>query len=321
MRAMQVEELGKRHSATLLQRCDPLAERRDNPRYSVDEDSVLLFMGQGKIMPGSVVDLSQDGCCIRTKERCSLRVQWPLEVAFKINGVPFQFSGILQWTNGRDLLGIHFVNMLPRRMVELANVICGMEAAAASKAGAVNMVAAREEAPVLVERKISPLAEGTNSAVNSAEAIDLPVHPQPAAPLRHAETAPPTAPTSTPRNRRTTVRHEVDTSATIFLVHVGSTLRGRILDLSLSGCRIRTDERFHVGIYTRVETEFRLEGLPFRLGGVIQAIHDRNNVGIRFLDLSQRKREQVNGLITEIEELRAAQGPAQPVPAPDSISM
>ena len=59
----------------------------------------------------------------------------------------------------------------------------------------------------------------------------------------------------------------------------GPYAKGRILDLSLSGCRIRTDERFPVGIYTRVETEFRLEGLPFRLGGVVQAIHDRQTVG------------------------------------------
>jgi c-di-GMP-binding flagellar brake protein YcgR len=108
------------------------------------------------------------------------------------------------------------------------------------------------------------------------------------------------------RERREQSRHEVDTSATILLIHVGATLKGRILDLSLNGCRIRTDEHFPVGIYTRVETEFRLEGLPFRLGGVIQAIHDRNTVGIRFLDLSQRKREQVLDLIGEIEEMRAA---------------
>jgi hypothetical protein len=317
-----VEELGKSYSATLTRRFDPLPERRDNPRYSVDGDSVLLFMGQGKAMPGSVVDLSQEGCCIRTRERCSMRVQWPLEVAFKINGVSFQFSGILQWTNGRDLLGIHFVNMIPRRMVELANIICEMEAAAAPKTEAVNVAVAKEETPTLPERQMSSLAERKNSAVGSSEVIVLPVAPLPAALTRHAETVSQTAPASAACERRKTIRHEVDTSATIFLVHVGSTLRGRILDLSLSGCRIRTDERFPVGIYTRVETEFRLEGLPFRLGGVIQAIHDRNNVGIRFLDLSERKREQVNDLIAEIEELRAVESPAQPAPAPDgSISM
>jgi c-di-GMP-binding flagellar brake protein YcgR len=104
------------------------------------------------------------------------------------------------------------------------------------------------------------------------------------------------------RERRGESREAVDTSAIIFLVNVASRLSGRILDLSVGGCRIRTDERFPVGIYTRVETEFRLEGLPFRLGGVIQAIHDRNMVGIRFLDMSSRKREQVEQLMEEIRE-------------------
>jgi hypothetical protein len=72
------------------------------------------------------------------------------------------------------------------------------------------------------------------------------------------------------------------------------------MDISIAGCRIRCDERFPVGIYTRIETEFRIEGLPFRFGGVVQAIHDRHTVGIRFLDMSPRKREQVEQLIEEI---------------------
>jgi c-di-GMP-binding flagellar brake protein YcgR len=107
-----------------------------------------------------------------------------------------------------------------------------------------------------------------------------------------------------PRERRVQAREAVDTSAVIFLVNIASRLRGRILDLSPGGCRIRADERFPVGIYTRVETEFRLGGLPFRLGGVIQAIHDRRTVGIRFLDMSSRKREQVTQLIEEIRQMR-----------------
>jgi len=44
--------------------------------------------------------------------------------------------------------------------------------------------------------------------------------------------------------------------------------------------------------------------MPFRLGGVTQAIHDRHTVGIRFLDMSSRKREQLELLIEEIEELK-----------------
>ena len=104
------------------------------------------------------------------------------------------------------------------------------------------------------------------------------------------------------RDRRETRRCGVDTSAIIDLVKVGSKLKGQIVDLSVGGCRIRTDEKFPVGIYTRIETEFQLHGLPFRLGGVIQVIHDRNTVGIRFLDMSQRKKDQVAELVAEIEE-------------------
>ncbi len=112
-----------------------------------------------------------------------------------------------------------------------------------------------------------------------------------------------------PPERRLHARHTVDDTAIIFLVNVGSHLAGRIIDLSLGGCRIHCDERFPVGIYTRVETEFRIEGLSFRLGGVVQAIHDRCSVGIRFLDMSPRKREQLEQLIQEIEESKSSPSP------------
>lgn len=105
------------------------------------------------------------------------------------------------------------------------------------------------------------------------------------------------------RERRQSLRFDVDDSAAIHLVRVGSILRGRILDLSLSGCRIRTVDRLLLGIYTFVEVEFRHEGLPFRLAGVIQAVHDRNTVGIRFLDISERKREQLEELILDLQEI------------------
>lgn len=105
------------------------------------------------------------------------------------------------------------------------------------------------------------------------------------------------------RERRTQERHAVDTTAILHLVKIASRLSSRILDLSMNGCRIRSDERFPVGIYTRIEIEFHLEGLPFRLGGVVQSIHDRHHVGIRFLDVSDRKREQLKQLIEEIKEM------------------
>ena len=69
----------------------------------------------------------------------------------------------------------------------------------------------------------------------------------------------------------------------------------------MAGCRIVTEEPFNVGIYVRVEAEFFLHGLPFRLGGVSQAIINKKTIGVRFLDMSDRKREQLAELIEEIQ--------------------
>ena len=104
--------------------------------------------------------------------------------------------------------------------------------------------------------------------------------------------------------RRVETRQEVDTRVVIRLVHLAADVPGRILDISMGGCHICTDRRFPVGIFRRVETEFRIEGLPFRLAGVTQAIYDPSNVGIRFLDMSERKREQLLQLIKEIKANR-----------------
>lgn len=327
---------------------DPSSERRNDPRYSVDEDALLQIMGHGAPVPASIVDLSQEGCRVRTRELVFVRARWPIEITFKVHGVAFRFSAVVGWTDdGQNLLGIQFVNMIPRRMVELAGVICEMQAVAARRAQAVKQLIAEKRAPVAARQEVTvwvhdelgygqPHQDRPHYDQSAADQRvsdqhfagpagahftapqDLPQDPssiiapvlaaesEPAAPV-FAPIAPQAAEASGPRDRRAQSRHEVDTSAVILLVKIASTLRGRIVDLSLGGCRILTDEKFPVGIYTRVETEFRLEGIPFRLGGVIQAIHDRHTVGIRFLDLSDRKRQQVADLIGEIEEMRAAQ--------------
>ena len=261
----------------------PAPERRSLPRYSVDEDSALLLLSHGAAVPGSIENLSLSGCRVRTRERISAKAGSRIEIKFKVNGAPFRFNCVLAWTHGRDIAGIRFLDVIPRRKAELAEILGEIEAASAAR------------------------AETSNDAAASQENL------QPALPAASA---------SSTSDRRTCARHAVDTSAVIFLIKVGSVLRGRILDLSQSGCRVRTDERFPVGIFTRVETEFRLQGLPFRLGGVIQALHDRNTVGIRFLDLSDRKRQQVAELIGEMQQIQAAQmaaeaAKAEDCPAPD----
>ncbi|WP_348263146.1 PilZ domain-containing protein [Telmatobacter sp. DSM 110680] len=102
-------------------------------------------------------------------------------------------------------------------------------------------------------------------------------------------------------SRRMQQRLGVDTSVVLRLIDLAADIHGRIIDISLGGCHILTEKRFPVGIFRRVEIEFHMEGLPFRLGGVTQAVYDPFNVGLRFLDLSERKREQLQQLVDEIK--------------------
>ena len=106
------------------------------------------------------------------------------------------------------------------------------------------------------------------------------------------------------KNRRIEPRHKIDTTAVIRLIDIAAPVHGRIVNVSLGGCCIHTNQRFPVGVYRRVEIEFCADGLPFRLGGVTQGIHDPFNVGIRFLHVSERKRGQLARLIEEIKGLR-----------------
>jgi hypothetical protein len=306
-------------------------ESRAHPRFSIDEDSVLLVVAHGMPVKASIVDLSLEGCRVRTGNRINVGVSQPVEIAFKVNGVAFRFSGVVQWCDGHTQLGIHFANIIPWRKMELAEVIEEMAAAAAARAKAVNQLVAEQAAPepvppeipeVVEARTVGPVLakaneprfvaqvkEPQNIAKTSVPQIAIKTSHPPRAPAETAipaETEPLVRQPATSRDRRGQIRHEIDALATIFLINIGSALRGRILDLSLSGCRIRTDERFPVGIYTRVEIEFQFQGLPFRLGGVTQALHNRNMIGIRFLDLSERKREQVLDLIGEIGQMRSA---------------
>jgi hypothetical protein len=291
----------------------PEVQRRAYPRFTVDEDASLLLVSHDSWHPCKVVDLSLEGCRVCTHEVFRAGTQKQVEISFKINGIAFRLSGTTQWTDGRRAVGIHFRYPTNRRREELAEILGEVEADRAAKA---EREAAEELAQLLAAEAPVEQSEAETAVEPSfGEArADFPwsgrpwlereTEPEPRVLQQQVAPAPAARPAK--RERRAFSRQEVDTKADILLINIGCAVHGRIQDLSLGGCRILTEGPFPVGIYTRVETEFRLEGLAFRLGGVIQGIHNRNLVGIRFLDMSMRKREQVEQLIEEIEMQHAA---------------
>ena len=280
---MEVDE--KAEGLTIQQ-----AERRTHCRYAVDEDSELLFVERGLSVKCHILDLSLEGCRVRTREPFRVGAQSRVEVTFRVNGIAFRIRGLTQWMDGQHRMGIRFLGLSAPRKATLAEVLGEMQT---EEADGTNKVAARlvrgeieEQAHLPVGAK--PVAQQTRIAPQEAgcqQARQAPVR----------------------RERRNQARREVDLPAVIFLVKIHSRVNGHVVDLSQSGCRIRTDERFPLGIYTRIEVLFHLHGLPVRFGGVIQAIHDRFNIGIRFLDMGERKLEQIELLIKEIKEMHERQ--------------
>lgn len=106
----------------------------------------------------------------------------------------------------------------------------------------------------------------------------------------------------TGRNRRRDARHTVDGPASLTLVHHGANIPCRLVDLSLGGCQICAETPFLAGPMVRVEVVFQVVGEAFRIAGVTQWTRGRQRVGVRFLDMSERKRSALMQLIQEIEE-------------------
>jgi hypothetical protein len=280
-----------------------MEELREMPRCAVDASVTLVLLARGTMMVGRMTELGLSGCRVLLPKSLTNAVSSAAECTFRIHGVAFRLGGVIDSTRD-NLVSLEFSTMSSRNRDDLVQVLCevGLENHASENHASLPSAAPPPRAEIKlpakpsIQRSIAAPVQAPPVVRAAAPAVPAPASQFVSAPAQNA------LPPRRGRDRRAAHRCGVDTSALIDLINVGSKLSGQIVDLSVGGCRIRTTEKFPVGIYTRVETEFQLHGLPFRLGGVIQAIHDRNTVGIRFLDMSERKRNQVAELVEEMDE-------------------
>lgn len=104
------------------------------------------------------------------------------------------------------------------------------------------------------------------------------------------------------RERRMHPRFDCEAQVQVRLVTSGITLSGIIRDLSQSGCKVQFEQPFPVGIHARLEVLFTLHGLPLMLPAVSRCIHTPRLVGIEFLQISDRKRQNIVEVIAELKE-------------------
>jgi hypothetical protein len=115
------------------------------------------------------------------------------------------------------------------------------------------------------------------------------------------------APAQQAQNRRRHRRYACEGQAEVFLPHGGFLLRGRILDLSLSGCFIET-RAISLERGTHVEVYFVAHRMQFRVGGNIAVLHPKRGAGIAFQNLSLRSARQISDLIQELKQTESDTG-------------
>jgi len=96
-------------------------------------------------------------------------------------------------------------------------------------------------------------------------------------------------------------RYGCDGYAEVFLPQGGLLFRGRILNLSLTGCYIET-ALLDLERGTQVEVFFVTNQLQFRVQGNVAVLRPKRGAGIAFVNVSPRRAMQIATLVQELAE-------------------
>jgi PilZ domain-containing protein len=100
-----------------------------------------------------------------------------------------------------------------------------------------------------------------------------------------------------PMHRRAERRFCVDRKAEIQVNRTAALFRGRIVDLSHSGCYIQTIASTCLPLDTAVEISFVLTGKAVRVSALSKRSKSRVGMGFRFVDLSEETRKLLKQFI------------------------
>jgi hypothetical protein len=106
------------------------------------------------------------------------------------------------------------------------------------------------------------------------------------------------------REKRRHPRYVCDGYAEVFLPQGGLLFRGRILNLSVTGCYIETAV-LNLERGTQIEVYFVTNQLQFRVLGAVAVLRPKRGAGISFLNLSPRRALQIAMLVGELAEKNA----------------
>jgi PilZ domain len=111
---------------------------------------------------------------------------------------------------------------------------------------------------------------------------------------------------SSEAERREEERYAVSWDAEIYIPERTTMFRGRMVNISPSGCYIQTVAWVQVPPTTVVEVVFKLEGRLNRVQAEARYAQSRTGVGLRFLPLEEEVRRRLGSALLELAAAAAA---------------
>ena len=103
------------------------------------------------------------------------------------------------------------------------------------------------------------------------------------------------------KEQRHNPRFECSGHAEVHLPEATTCYCAKILNLSLEGCQVELTKPVYIQ-EDILDLVFSVNGLPFCVRGHIQYIKNETKIGIHFMQLSSRARQQLVDLLKELEE-------------------
>jgi hypothetical protein len=283
-------------------------EQRKYLRFPVEGEAMLFAPQLESAICCHMIDLGFEGCRLSRTDDAPIQPGMTVEIAFRLDGTLFRFPGTIQWSAKGTILGLYFTKMSDSHKNELADLLGAMHEEMEAREKETREKAKQEgKQEKDTQAKPSEPSPQENVQANTLHLVSASAPKSPAEDSKETTSMSPDPVAIKPdarrmRERRVHNRHEIDSLARVLFLSIHSRVTGKILDLSLGGCRIRAQQLIPVGAYRRVEVEFMVDGLPLLLPGVTQALHDKFTIGIRFVEMTERKRGQLQTVIDELED-------------------
>jgi hypothetical protein len=275
----------------IVEQMNRARDRRANERYPLgDATGTLAYNGDRN--PCQIIDISLDGCLIRSHSSFPHGALAYVEVTLHLFGMVLHIGGMTQWVREEKLIGVRFIHPTPRARNELAGLLTCL----------VDQEAMPQIQEALAQAHFDPK---TTRILASEKPLVKPAAAETPKVLPPPTPAPPPEPLIGAIHR-TAAADSFDWTAEMRFLKESKTLRGTIVEIRMEGCAFELAQPFAGKHPSQVEVEFTMRGLPLRLGGSTLPTINERVIAVRFDPPSPRRQQQLTELVDEIHAAQRA---------------